>query len=45
MEFGLASDRTNNAYFDRAVQTGIETSINQIAYCLETCRIAERANV
>jgi hypothetical protein len=28
MEFGLASDRTNNVYFDRAVQMGIETSIS-----------------
>jgi hypothetical protein len=45
MEFGLASDRTNNVYFDRAAQIGIETSINQVAYCLETCRIAERAHV
>lgn len=34
MEFGFASDRTNNAYFDRVVQSGVDTSIGEISYCL-----------
>lgn len=34
MEFGFASDRTNNAYFDRVVQSGVDTSISEMAYCL-----------
>ena len=45
MEFGFASDRTNNAYFDRIAQMGVENSISEIAYCLETCRIAHRAHL
>jgi hypothetical protein len=44
MEFGFASDRTNNAYFDRIIQMGVDTSISEITYCLETCRIAQRAH-
>jgi hypothetical protein len=45
MEFGFASDRTNNAYFDRVVQMGVETSISEITYCLEVCKIAQRAHI
>lgn len=43
MEFVFASDRTNNAYFDRIMQTGVETSVLEITYCLEKCQILQRS--
>jgi hypothetical protein len=45
MEFGFASDRTNNAYFDRVIQMGVDNSISEISYCLQVCRIAARAHL
>lgn len=45
MEFGLASDRTNNAYFDRIIQMGVDNSIQEMTYCLQICNIAHRAHL
>jgi len=30
MEFAFASDRTNNPYFDRIIQTGVNVSIREM---------------
>lgn len=43
MEFVFASDKTNNPYLDRILQTGVEVSIEEISHCLQQCNIARRA--
>jgi hypothetical protein len=43
MEFAFASDKTNNAYLDRIIQTGVEISIEELSHCLQHCNIARRA--
>ena len=35
MEFVFASDKTNNPYLDRILQTGVEVSIEEISHCLQ----------
>lgn len=44
MEFTFASDRTNNAYFDRIVQTAAEVELREIIFCLNSCKVANRAH-
>ena len=42
MEFGFATDGTNNAFFDRILQTRVEVDLQEIKYCLEHCKIAQQ---
>ena len=41
MEFNLASNGTNNSYFDRIIQTKVEADLKEISYCLQLCKIAQ----
>lgn len=45
MEFALASQGTNNAYFDRIVQNQVDNDLHGLAYCLQKCNLAFRAHL
>jgi hypothetical protein len=44
MEFTFASDKTNNSYFDRILQTQVENDLHELTYCLRQCKIAEQSH-
>jgi len=43
MEFVFASDHLRNPYLDRITQTAVEVEVNQMAYCLQTCKINQQS--
>ena len=44
MEFTLASDGTNNAYFDRIIQSQVELDLRELKFCLTKCALPYQAH-
>ena len=45
MEFALSSDSTNNAYFDRIIQTQVDADLQELTFCLQKCKITHKAHL